>query len=82
MLDALVNEAQIRWGLDLSQGLQVVPGEWLAAVPVEPSRPLILAPLGSSAGAGPGRVGGCRVTWRTGARGRVTRCRVATARAA
>ena len=39
MLDALVNEAQIRWGLDLSQGLQVVPAEWLAAIPgrAEPS---------------------------------------------
>ncbi|MEO6351074.1 MAG: MazG nucleotide pyrophosphohydrolase domain-containing protein, partial [Candidatus Limnocylindrales bacterium] len=45
MLDALVNEAQIRWGLDLSAGLQVVPPEWLISTPVEPGRPLILVPL-------------------------------------
>ncbi len=45
MLDALVNEAQIRWGLDLSQGVAVVPAEWLAATPMEPSRPAIVVPL-------------------------------------
>ena len=45
MLDALVNEAQLRWGLDLSRGLQVVALERLAATPIEPSRPLIVAPL-------------------------------------
>jgi tetrapyrrole methylase family protein/MazG family protein len=45
VLDALVNEAQIRWGLDLSAGLQVASPEWLVATPVEPSRPLILVPL-------------------------------------
>src|SRR5437588_12149916 len=44
VLDALVNEAQLRWGLDLSQGLQVVPAEWLVAVPIEPSRPMIVIP--------------------------------------
>ena len=45
MLDALVNEAQIRWGLDLSQGVALVPAEWLVATPMEPSRPAIVVPL-------------------------------------
>jgi tetrapyrrole methylase family protein/MazG family protein len=44
VLDALVNEAQLRWGLDLTQGLQVGPAEWIVAVPIEPSRPLIVVP--------------------------------------
>ena len=46
MLDALVNEAQLRWGLDLSLGLQIAALEQLTATPIEPSRPLIVAPLG------------------------------------
>ena len=45
MLDALVAEARIRWGLDASAGLQVVAPEHLAAFPVEPSRPLLVVPL-------------------------------------
>ena len=45
MLDALVAEARIRWGLDASAGLQVVAPERLAAFPVEPSRPLLMVPL-------------------------------------
>jgi len=45
VLDALVNEAQIRWGLDLSQGVALVPAEWLVATPMEPSRPAIVVPL-------------------------------------
>ena len=45
MLDALLNEAQVRWGLDLTQGVAVVAGDWLIATPIEPSRPLIVAPL-------------------------------------
>ena len=44
MLDALVTEARLRFGLDLSGGLQVVPAEGLVAIPIEPSRPLIVAP--------------------------------------
>ena len=36
MLDALVNEAQIRWGLDLSAGLQLAAADWLVATPIEP----------------------------------------------
>jgi tetrapyrrole methylase family protein/MazG family protein len=45
VLDALVAEARIRWGLDASAGLQVVAPERLAAFPVEPSRPLLMVPL-------------------------------------
>ena len=45
MLDALVAEARLRWGLDLAAGLQVVASERLIATPIEPSRPLLLVPL-------------------------------------
>ncbi|HTK44251.1 MAG TPA: nucleoside triphosphate pyrophosphohydrolase [Patescibacteria group bacterium] len=45
MLDALVAEARERWGLDLSAGLQVVAAERLVAIPIEPSRPVLVAPL-------------------------------------
>jgi tetrapyrrole methylase family protein/MazG family protein len=45
VLDALVAEARLRWGLDLAAGLQVVPTERLIATPVEASRPLLLVPL-------------------------------------
>jgi tetrapyrrole methylase family protein/MazG family protein len=51
VLDALVNEAQVRWGLDLSGGLQVVSTERLTAIPIEPSRPLIVVPLAFLRGA-------------------------------
>jgi tetrapyrrole methylase family protein/MazG family protein len=44
VLDALVNEAQLRWGLDLARGLQVVTVERILATPIEPSRPAIVAP--------------------------------------
>ena len=44
MLDALIAEARIRWGLDPSAGLQVVVPERLAAFPIEPSRPLLVVP--------------------------------------
>jgi MazG family protein len=46
MLDALVAEARERWALDLSAGLQVVTAEGLVATPIEPSRPVLLVPLG------------------------------------
>jgi len=46
VLDALVAEARIRWGLDPSAGLQVVAPDRLATFPVEPSRPLLVVPLG------------------------------------
>ncbi|HEU0236182.1 MAG TPA: nucleoside triphosphate pyrophosphohydrolase [Candidatus Limnocylindrales bacterium] len=45
MLDALVAEARLRWGLDPAAGLQVVAAERLVASPVEPSRPLVVVPL-------------------------------------
>jgi tetrapyrrole methylase family protein/MazG family protein len=44
VLDALVAEARLRWGLDLAAGLQVVATERLIATPIEPSRPLLLVP--------------------------------------
>jgi len=59
VLDALVNEAQLRWGLDLGRGLQVVAAERLAGTPLEPSLPLILVPLaavGDLRGPGPGSI--------------------------
>jgi MazG family protein len=45
LLDALVAEARLRWGLDPANGLQVVAGESLVGVPLEPSRPLLIVPL-------------------------------------
>ena len=44
MLDALISEARLRWGLDLAAGLQVVPAEGLTAIPIEASRPLLVVP--------------------------------------
>ncbi len=45
MLDALLAEARLRWGLDPADGLAVVPAERLIAVPLEPSLPTLLVPL-------------------------------------
>jgi tetrapyrrole methylase family protein/MazG family protein len=45
VLDALVAEARLRWGLDPAMGLQVVAAERLVAAPIEPSRPLLIVPL-------------------------------------
>ena len=44
VLDALVAEARLRWGLDLAAGLQVVAAERLIATPLEPSRPALVVP--------------------------------------
>jgi tetrapyrrole methylase family protein/MazG family protein len=44
VLDALVAEARLRWGLDLAAGLQVVAAEHLVATPLEPSRPALIVP--------------------------------------
>ena len=44
MLDALVAEARLRWGLDLAAGLQVIAAEMLVATPLEPSRPALIVP--------------------------------------
>ena len=48
MLDALVAEARLRWGLDLAAGLQVVAAEHLVATPLEPSRPALIVPGGGA----------------------------------
>jgi len=45
VLDALVTEARLRWGLDPADGLQVVAAERLIATPIEASRPLLVLPL-------------------------------------
>jgi MazG family protein len=45
VLDALVAEARLRWGLDPADGLQVVASERIVATPIDPSRPLLLVPL-------------------------------------
>lgn len=63
MLDALVAEARLRWGLDPAAGLQVVASEWLVATPIEPSRPVLLVPLAllnGRARGGPARGGRAR----------------------
>ena len=65
MLDALVAEARLRWGLDPSGGLQIVAGESLVAAPIEPSCPLLIVPLAAFRAGGveaalaprPGRAG-------------------------
>jgi tetrapyrrole methylase family protein / MazG family protein len=44
VIDALVAEARLRWGLDLAAGLQVAAAERLIATPIEPSRPLLVVP--------------------------------------
>ena len=44
MLDALVAEARLRWGLDLAAGLQVIAAENLIGTPLEPSRPALIVP--------------------------------------
>ncbi|MFL5645308.1 MAG: nucleoside triphosphate pyrophosphohydrolase [Chloroflexota bacterium] len=58
MLDALVAEARLRWGLDPATGLQVVAAERLVAMPIEPSRPLLIVPLATlrATGGSDGRV--------------------------
>jgi len=65
VLDALVAEARLRWGLDPSGGLQIVAGESLVAAPIEPSCPLLIVPLaalpagdvGAALAPRPGRAG-------------------------
>ncbi|HEX5149640.1 MAG TPA: nucleoside triphosphate pyrophosphohydrolase [Candidatus Limnocylindrales bacterium] len=45
MLDALVAEARLRWGLDPADGVQVIAAERLLASPLEASRPVLIVPL-------------------------------------
>ncbi|HUP54401.1 MAG TPA: nucleoside triphosphate pyrophosphohydrolase [Methylomirabilota bacterium] len=51
MLDALVTEARLRFGLDPAAGLQIVAAERLIATPFEASRPVLLVPLAMLGGA-------------------------------
>ena len=44
MLDALLAEARLRWGLDPARGLSVVVAEQLPATPLEPSLPALVVP--------------------------------------
>ncbi len=55
MLDALIAEARIRWGLDPADGLQICAGERLAGTPIDAWRPLLVVPgrLLRSPAAGP-----------------------------
>lgn len=79
MLDALVTEARLRFGLDPAAGLQVVATERLLGTPIEASRPVLLVPLAvlspGSGGGGPARAsgaggGGVPLPGRHGPRGR------------
>jgi tetrapyrrole methylase family protein / MazG family protein len=56
VLDALLAEARLRWGLDPIDGLQVATTEHLIGTPIEPSRPLLIVPLAMLIGrsGGPG----------------------------
>ena len=45
MLDALVAEARLRWGLDLANGILVFAAETLIGAPIEPARPMVVVPL-------------------------------------
>jgi tetrapyrrole methylase family protein/MazG family protein len=56
VLDALVAEARLRWGLDLSAGLQVVAAERLIGTPLEPSRPALIVPLATLRSSGDGHI--------------------------
>ena len=57
MLDALVDEARDRWGLDVSAGIQIVPAERLTLTPIEASRPLLIVPLRFLGGPDPAPAG-------------------------
>jgi tetrapyrrole methylase family protein/MazG family protein len=45
MLDALLAEARLRWGLDPADGVAVIPAERLVGLPIEPTRPVMIVPL-------------------------------------
>jgi tetrapyrrole methylase family protein / MazG family protein len=44
MLDALLAEARVRWGLDPAAGFAVLVAERLVATPLEPSLPVVVVP--------------------------------------
>jgi nucleoside triphosphate diphosphatase len=54
VLDALVTEARLRFGLDPSAGLQVIASERLVGTPLEPSRPVLVVPTAMLHVGGPG----------------------------
>jgi MazG family protein len=58
VLDALVTEARLRFGLDPAAGLQVIASERLVATPIEPSRPVLVAPAAMLRAGGPPRAAG------------------------
>ena len=53
MLDALVTEARLRFGLDPAAGLQIIASERLIGTPLEPSRPALVVPLAMLLAGGP-----------------------------
>jgi len=54
VLDALVTEARLRFGLDPGAGLQVIASERLIATPLEPSRPALVVPVAMLLAGAPG----------------------------
>jgi tetrapyrrole methylase family protein / MazG family protein len=44
MLDALIAEARVRWGLDPAAGVAVVASERLIATSIDPARPVLIVP--------------------------------------
>ncbi|HYO42237.1 MAG TPA: nucleoside triphosphate pyrophosphohydrolase [Candidatus Limnocylindrales bacterium] len=54
MLDALLAEARVRWGLDPASGLVLVVAERLIATPVEPSLPVLVVPAARLRATAPG----------------------------
>ena len=69
MLDALLAEARLRWGLDPADGVAVVPAERLIGVPLEPSRPTLVVPL-ATLGTTPPAAAPAPLPGRHGPRGR------------
>jgi tetrapyrrole methylase family protein / MazG family protein len=57
VLDALVTEARLRFGLDPAAGLQIIASERLIATPLEPSRPALVVPLAMLLAGGPAAAG-------------------------
>jgi MazG family protein len=53
VLDALVTEARLRFGLDPAGGLQIIASERLIGTPLEPSRPVLVVPLAMLLAGGP-----------------------------
>jgi MazG family protein len=53
VLDALLAEARLRWGLDPAAGVQIVAAERLIGTPIEPSRPVLVVPASLLGGGAP-----------------------------